>query len=656
MSKGDLVGYNRKCGPLFKVLSGKFGHKILGIVLIASFLSAQPMGRDFPQYQKIQTNLQKGWNTWNTRSVLQHVLLPQGFAINIALKQHYFLEEQYLPEALIGRRGDNAEEIRPGPHTYNGSYTQLDLKWEEVHIRVESAHIGDDLVILISPKSIPPNKAKVIIESAMLWNHDGHLSRKNDYLKATMPRKTIKVFTTAKGVDDDPYLEVKTPSLAVWLDDEIGISTGKRRSISKIKEAIDFQKQNLNTEAEAYGDLADAYVAVQSGIAWNLIYEPKYDRVVSTVGRLWNEEYGGYCLFGWDNFFLAYMTGLSSRDLAYANVIEHLHGKTKDGFIPNDNRGNGSKSFDRSQPPVGGIMVKEIYKRYPEKWFLEATFDDLLGWNRWWPKARMNEGLLSYGSSPADNPFNEPVFQTRTAAGYESGMDDSPMYIGVPFNKNKNTLELQDVGLTSLYIADCYALAEMADIIGRKKEKEELLERAKTFSQEMRNIWSDEYGAYLNYRTDVDSLSTRVSPTLFYPLLAKVGNKDQSEKIVDHFYNPDEFYGEWMLPSTTRIDPLFQRQRYWRGAIWPPLNFLTYLSLRQAGHYEAASELSEKSLKLIIAEWKRMGYVAENYSSITGTGDDPRLSSDRFHSWGALFGIISFIEKGYLAPNEKTLE
>jgi hypothetical protein len=80
------------------------------------------------------------------------------------------------------------------------------------------------------------------------------------------------------------------------------------------------------------------------------------------------------------------------------------------------------------------------------------------------------------------------------------------------------------------------------------------------------------------------------------------------------------------------------------------------LSLRQAGHYEAASELSEKSLKLIIAEWKRMGYVAENYSSITGTGDDPRLSSDRFHSWGALFGIISFIEKGYLAPNEKTLE
>ncbi len=634
----------------------KIAYNVTGIFLLVSLLSAQPSGRDFPQSQKIQNRLQQGWNTWNTHSVLQQVLLPQGFAINLAFKQHYYLEEQYLSEALIGRRGDDAKVIRPGPHTYNGSYTQLDLKWEEVDVRVESAHIGDDVVILISPNTIPPNRAKVVIESAMLWNRRGALSRKKDYLKAALPRKTVKVFTTAKVVDDDPYLEVKTPYLAVWLDGPIGISTGKRRGVAEIRDIIKQRKNELDQEAARFGKLAEAHIAIQSGIAWNQIYEPKHDRVVATVGRLWNEEYGGYCLFGWDNFFLAYMTGLSSRDLAFANVIEHLHGKTKDGFIPNDNRGNGSKSFDRSQPPVGGIMVKEIYKRYPEKWFLEATFDDLLGWNRWWPKARMNEGLLSFGSSPADNPFNEPVFQTGTAAGYESGMDDSPMYIGVPFNKNKNTLELQDVGLTSLYIADCYALAEMADIIGREQEKMELLERARSFSQRMENVWSDEFGAYLNYRTDVDSLSTRVSPTLFYPLLAQVGTKEQSEKIVSHFYNPDEFHGEWMLPSTTRNDPLFERQRYWKGAIWPPLNFLTYLSLRQAGYYAAASELSEKSLKLIMTEWERMGYVAENYSSITGTGDDPRLSSDRFHSWGALFGIISFIEEGFLAPIEKTLE
>ncbi len=624
------------------------------LILIGVLYSQQSAAHNV-EYHRIQKNLQKGWNTWNTSSVLQQVLLPQGFAINLAFKQHYFLEEQYLPTALIDRRGDNTETIRPGPHTYDGSYTQLDIQWEGLDATIESAHAGKDLVMLISPKSIPNDRMKVIIESGMLWNRQGHLSRKNNMLKAVCPGKTIKVFTTSNPVDDDPYLDVKTPYLAVWLDGDIGISTGRNRTLSEIKQEISKQKLALEKEANQFGELAEAYIAVQAGIAWNLIYEPKFERVVSTVGRLWNEEYGGFCTFGWDNFFLAYMTGLASRDLAFANVIEHLRGKTEQGFIPNDNRGNGSKSFDRSQPPVGGIMVKEVYKTYPEEWFLEATFDDLLGWNRWWHDARNNEGLLSYGSSPARNPFNEPVFETKTAAGYESGMDDSPMYIGVPFNKKKHTLELQDVGLTSLYIADCNALASMAKILRRETEQKELELRAKHYSMNMENVWSESFGAFLNYRTDVDTLSTRVSPTMFYPLLAGIGTKNQQAKIVEHFYNPDEFYGEWMLPSTTRNDPTFPRQRYWKGAIWPPLNFLTYLSLRKAGFNAAATELSQKSVKLIMTEWKRKGYVSENYSAITGTGDDERLSSDRFHSWGALFGIMAFIENGYLPKPESSI-
>ena len=631
-------------------------HYLLRLLLFIGIILAQKSGRDFPQYQNIQKTLQQGWNTWNTRSVLQQVLLPQGFAINIAFKQHYYLEEQYLKEALIGRRGDDAEQIRPGPHTYDGSLTQLDIQWEELDARIRSAHIDSELVILIEPNELPKNQIKVIIESGILWNRKGTLHRNSDHLLGRTNGVLTRVYTTGTLVDDDPYLDINTPYMSVWLDGPIGISTGKPRTIDEIINAIHIQEQNLKDDANEYGELSDVFIAVQAGIAWNLIYEPKHDRVVSTVGRLWNEEYGGYCLFGWDNFFLAYMTGLSSRDLAYANAIEHLHGKTENGFIPNDNRGNGSKSFDRSQPPVGGIMVKEIYKRYPEQWFLEATFDDLLEWNRWWPNARMNGRLLSYGSSPADNPFNEPVFETKIAAGYESGMDDSPMYVEVPFNKNKHTMELQDVGLTSLYIADCQALAEMAGIIDRNDEKMELLKRAEEFSYAMEKVWDNNFGAYLNYRTDVDSLSKRVSPTMFYPLLAELGYKGRAGLIVKHFYDPKEFYGDWMLPSTTRNDPLFPKQRYWKGAIWPPLNFLTYLSLRQAGFYSAASELSGKSLKLIMIEWNRKGYVSENYSSITGTGDDKRLSSDRFHSWGALFGIMSFMENGYLERFEKQIK
>ena len=79
--------------------------------------------------------------------------------------------------------------------------------------------------------------------------------------------------------------------------------------------------------AAVHGELAEAFIAIEAGIAWNLVYEPRLGRVVSTVGRRWNEDYGGFCLFGWDNFFLAYLTSLYSRDLAVANIIEHLRGR-----------------------------------------------------------------------------------------------------------------------------------------------------------------------------------------------------------------------------------------------------------------------------------------------------------------------------------------
>mgnify|MGYP004109964767 CR=1 FL=1 len=62
------------------------------------------------------------------------------------------------------------EQIRPGPHTYDGSLTQLDIQWEELDARIRSAHIDSDLVILIEPNVIPKNRIKVIIESGILWN------------------------------------------------------------------------------------------------------------------------------------------------------------------------------------------------------------------------------------------------------------------------------------------------------------------------------------------------------------------------------------------------------------------------------------------------------------------------------------------------------
>ena len=363
---------DRKSGRWVRLLAGGVLVGALGIISAVPILAETTTS---PAYSFIQDHLAQGWNTWNTRSVLQQVLLPEGIAINLAFKQPAWLDEPYLRETLIGRREEGAPVIRPGLHSYDGSMTELLIECQGFEARVATAHAGDDVVVLVEPLSEMDLPVKLVVEAGILWNRPGQIQlTAAGSLRLETDRRTVEVFATADH-QEDLYVQTMTPYLVIPLDQARGLSTGKVRTLDEIREAIEAARQALEAEAEHYGDLARTFLAVQSGVAWNVIYEPVHDRVVSTVGRLWNEEYGGYCLFGWDNFFLAYITAMSDRELGLANVIEHLRGATEEGFVPNDNRGNGSKSFDRSQPPVGSIMVREILKIYPEKWFLETVFE-----------------------------------------------------------------------------------------------------------------------------------------------------------------------------------------------------------------------------------------------------------------------------------------
>ena len=43
----------------------------------------------------------------------------------------------------------------------------------------------------------------------------------------------------------------------------------------------------------------------------------------------------------------------------------------------------GSKSMDRTEPPVGSKTLHDLYKKYQDKWIVELLFDDLLDWSNW---------------------------------------------------------------------------------------------------------------------------------------------------------------------------------------------------------------------------------------------------------------------------------
>ncbi len=105
--------------------------------------------------------------------------------------------------------------------------------------------------------------------------------------------------------------------------------------------------------------------------------------------------------------------------------------------------------------------------------------------------------------------------------------------------------------------------------------------------------------------------------------------------IKEHYYNPDEFYGKYVIPSISRNDPAFKDNDYWRGRIWGPMNFLLYMGMRNYQIPAARADLIQKSKDLLMQNWNKDGGVYENYNSVTGEGGDVH-SADGFYHWGAL--------------------
>jgi len=601
-------------------------------------------------------NFAQGWNTWNTRSVLSHVLLPEAMAINLAFKDGW--HPAYLKEALIGDERRTQVSVMPGPRTFEGSYTSLRLEWQSIKATVESGHDGEDLLLLVSPELVPGHRAMVVVESGLLWNRPGSLERQGDSLVLRSGERTVTVHATATPLREF-QVACQTPFLVLDLGDgPVGICTGRRRSLAEIRTALNKRQAEVAQRRAAYGDQADVYDAVQRVQAWNVLYEPDHQRVCSPVSRVWNHHLGGWSLFCWDTFFGAQLQSLECQAVAQANALAMLEEATDEGFVPCWSFGTGAKSLDRSNPPVGSFAVKSIYRRFRDRAFLEQAYGPLLRWNRWWESARLVDGFLRLGSHPYTPKVGH--WEEKNGVGqllgslFEAALDNSPMYDGVGWDERSHTQELADVGLTSLLALDSDSLADLAQVLGRSEDEAELRARGDRCRAILDRLWDEQAGIYRNWHTDRKEASQRISPTSLYPLFAGIA-KDRAHRLVqEHLLNPAEFWTEWAIPTITANDPAFPEQVYWRGKIWPPMNWLIYVGCRMAGETEAATAVAAKSSAVLLKEWREHGHVHENYTATTGMGCD-KEDSDRFHHWGGLLGLPALIEAGFMEGPEMPL-
>lgn len=641
-----------------------FAALFLPILVVASTQAASakatPQAPDL-RYSTLQHSLAQGWNTWDVNSMTTDVLLPEGLAIHVGfLNNGNDFNHPFLAATSVG-----SGTAFPGPHSWDGSYTELKVTWQGHAWRVQTAHAGADLVVLVTPLD-PPEKfvvpATVTFQADFLWDRPGTALKRSDSIATAGSAGPIDIYCAfadqtncSAGPVSDAHpghgqLPVSGAYLAAALTGPVGLSTGRRRSVAEIEAIVERQRAAYRGSVAAAGIDNPTADAVETTLGWDTIYDPEHDRVISPVSRDWSASWGGYVLFGWDTFFGATLAGMGDRDLAYANVIEALREETPEGFVPNYARAGGWKSVDRSEPPVGSITVLHLYGKYHDRWFLEEAYEPLLRWNRWWAQHRDIEGYLTFGTDTQNEPHDpDDKFRgTRAAATGEAGMDGSPIYDNAVLNPQTHLLEFADVGLMSIYIADCDALATIADTLGKSADAKELRDRGSQYRAKLGTLWSPEHGIFLNKDLHTGQFSTRLSPTLFYPLFAHAATAGQARRMVEeHLLNPNEFWGDWVIPSLARDDPAFRDQNYWRGRIWGPMNYLVYLGLHNypgEPFAQARRQLAQKSFALFSQEWTRKGHVHENYNAVTGDGDDV-TNSDKFYHWGALLGYMEYLEQ-----------
>ena len=563
-----------------------------------------------------------GWNTWYNENILSHVLLPYGFSINLSFRRK--TTGDTLRHLLINRDSP----VRADARSIDGSYTCLHIRHGNVPLKVESAVKNGEQIIIVTPEGYYTSEEQLIVETAFLWGRDGTLIKENGMLGAVCPDgRRIQLYSCTAPYNF--YLpELTSPAMFFTLNSPIVISTFPCTTYEALK-IVGESRRQLRSKIDGYGARAEAYEAMQSCLGWNTVYDPIKNRVCTPVTRNWNRG-NSINIFCWDTFFGALMLAEINEKFAYLNIKAILDEMTEEGMIPNNTGSN------HSQPPVGSMVIDEIYRKNGDTELLREVYPKLMLWNKWYYDNRMTEeGYMCWGTGTYGKK-KENLFGAKC----ESGMDNSPIFDDAVYDEARGICMIADVGLMGLFIKDCKALISFSKILGLSDNIAELETRMNRAQKALDTLWNEKEGIFENLDLATGKFCPRLSPFNFFSLFSSISESQKASIIKNHLLSESEFWGEYPLPSISKNDPSFYEQHYWRGRIWAPLNAIVYIALKDARAYAEAKLLAEKSERILLNCWQKDRRVYENYSAIDGSGDSAR-QSDAFYHWGALLGYIA---------------
>jgi putative isomerase len=300
-------------------------------------------------------------------------------------------------------------------------------------------------------------------------------------------------------------------------------------------------------------------------------------------------------------------------DLARNQIRAMLAYQLDDGMLPDAIYDEGVISTidhpiaaEVTKPPILAWAALKLHEIDPNPVFLQEIYMPLVRWNAWW--FAMNDddvdGLVQY---------NHP---------YSSGLDDNPLWDqGMP---------VESPDLNTYLCVQMGSLATIAEILGIDFEALMWRKRASAIVRRMINdMWDAESGLF---RALHEEQPVPVNtPFNLYPLWTGQLPEDIRARLLEHLTNPQEFWGEYALPSVAYNDPSFDPNTMWRGPVWVNINYFMIEALQQIGEMELARQLRNKTLNLIMSQ----DSIFEYYNALTG--EAPQTAADVFGWTAAVF-------------------
>lgn len=616
----------------------------------------------------------RAWNTWDDRHPAGLVYLPIGFHLRLGAYSTAARSGSWLPVTA---------GTRLGPHGPRGEYAEMRTEHAGSGIRVEYAKHDDATVlgsVALGPLAEWGLRFWLLLAAGFDAGeeHPGRVMgapadsrvflfhRRSVYIAlacADRPLRAGRYDDAATALPDlerggyfaprpdDPagtwsvlrFNGEETPR--VWFCVAAGASEESaaaraRDGLAGGIEALDVARRRL---AEARptivgGPFASALDAVGDVVAWNTVWDRYNHRPYTTLTRQWTPvKFGGWITWMNDLAYHAFLAAHVDREAADQNMRTVLSMATPEGNLA-CLLSEHDEWVDRTQPPVVSYLLWLIYLRTGSMALLELAYDTLVANHRWWFAHRdgNGNGLLEFGTS---NNGTGLFAGTKLACKDESTMDNSPLWDDARYVAESGTLDVEDVGLNSLLALDAEMLGLIAATMGRVEEAAAWQAEAEGLRARLDALWDEARGIFANRHWD-GRWSARLAPTSFYPLLAGAATPEQAARMIrEHLLNPEEFWGQWVLPSITRNDPAARDNVYWRGRIWPPLVFLVGQGLRRYGFDAEAREVAAAGMRLFMSEWTAHRHCCENFNAETGEGCDS-ADTDCFYTWGALLPLL----------------